>query len=159
MLRDRSCLKWLDMVNLPQVVMAFDYGVAHTGVALGHSYGNEARRLTTIHSTTRSARWQAITDLLKIWAPTALVVGLPLTQSGEEQLATRQARHFAQSLKRRYRLPVHLIDERYSSVMAQQNMREAGRSSRLYNHEEHAEAAMIILQTFWNCCDEIPSSA
>ena len=147
------------MVNPPQVVMAFDYGVVHTGVALGHSYSNEARALTTIHSTTRVDRWQAITALLEIWVPTALVVGLPLTESGEEQLATRQVRHFVQSLKRRYRLPVHLVDERYSSLMAQQNKREAGRASRLYCHEEHAEAAAIILQTFWNCFDEISSPA
>ncbi len=147
------------MVDSPQVVMAFDYGVMHTGVALGHSYGNEARGLTTIHSTTREERWQAITALLETWAPSALVVGLPLTQDGEEQLATRQARRFAQSLRRRYRLPVHLVDERYSSVMAQQNMKEAGRGSRLHVHEEHAEAAAIILQTFWNGIDEISAPA
>lgn len=91
---------------------------------------------------TKQARFEQIENLLKQWQPDLLVVGLPLTLDGEEQYASNHARRFAHQLNGRFGLPVELVDERESSVQAQQRMSK--------NEDEDAMAAAIILERYFD---------
>lgn len=133
------------MPTLHQTLLAFDYGVKKIGVALGNTLLKQAQPLGLIIKETRVARFTAISDLLHTWKPDALVVGLPLTLDGQEQLASTQARRFANQLQGRFGLPVYLVDERNSSLEAQ---------SYLGNHApDDAVAAAIILQRYFDGID------
>lgn len=122
-------------------ILAFDYGVRKLGVAMGNTLLRQAQPLEIIDTENKARRFSRIEALLRTWEPNLLVVGLPLTQAGEDQLATRQARRFANQLKERTGLDVMLVDERGSSLEAQQLTR---------NLPDDAVAAAIILQRYFD---------
>jgi len=79
-----------------------------------------------------------------------LVVGLPLTLEGGESDWTRAVRAFGERLARRTGLPVHWVDERLTSVEAEEAVRASGlpRSKREQKARIDRAAAMLILQRF-----------
>ena len=97
-------------------VLAFDFGLARTGAAVGNTLTRTARPLEIFPSRTNDEKWKAVTRLIHQWEPVALVVGVPLRTDGSEQEMTRRAQRFARQLGGRYGLPVFGVDERYSSV-------------------------------------------
>lgn len=122
-----------------QTLMGFDFGTKRIGVALGNTILLQARAVEIIKSEVRKVRFARIEALIKMWQPNELVVGLPLTQDDQEQLTTVQSRRFAQQLQGRFNLPVHLVDERDSSLQAQETVG---------NRPDDAFAAAIILQRY-----------
>ncbi|MFY9347183.1 MAG: Holliday junction resolvase RuvX [Orrella sp.] len=127
-----------------RTLLAFDYGVSRIGVALGNTILGHARPLEIINSPEKAKRFARIEELVVQWQPQAIVVGLPLTPDGGEQLASRQARRFANQLVGRLGLPVFLVDERNSSIEAQ---------AVVGNAPDDAVAAAIILQRYF---DDLP---
>jgi putative Holliday junction resolvase len=97
--------------------LAFDFGTRRVGVACGNSLLRQAQPLRSI-AAEGDARFAAIERLLAEWQPAALVVGLPLHPDGAEHDNTRRARRFARQLHGRFGLPVHEVDERYSTTEA-----------------------------------------
>ena len=53
------------------------------------------------------------------WRPTALVVGVPRHPDGAAHVNTERARRFGRELQARFGLPVHEVDERYTTTDAQ----------------------------------------
>lgn len=97
--------------------LAFDFGLKRTGVATGNSLLRSASPLTTI-AAEGDARFERITKLVAEWQPNALVVGVPYHPDGAPHDNTRRAQRFARQLHGRFRLPVHEVDERYSTTEA-----------------------------------------
>ena len=129
-----------------RIVLAFDYGTKRIGVALGNTVLRLARPLEIIDTDVKIRRFARIEELLVQWQPDWLVVGLPLTPTGGEQLTTRQSRRFANQLQGRYGLPVALVDERGSTLEAQEIVG---------NRADDAAAAAIILQRYF---ESLPSA-
>ncbi len=124
-----------------RTILAFDYGTKRIGVALGNVLISNARPLEIINTPEKTKRFARIEELIVQWQPDTLVVGLPLTESGGEQLASSQARRFANQINGRYGLPVTLVDERGSSMAAQEIVGNA---------PDDAVAAAIILQSYFD---------
>ena len=101
----------------PRSFLAFDFGIKRLGVATGNSLTRSAQPLTTVASQ-GDERFVAIARLIQEWRPSALVVGVPFHPDGAEHDNTRRARRFAHQLQGRFRLPVHEVDERYSTTEA-----------------------------------------
>jgi len=97
--------------------LAFDFGVKRVGVASGNTLMNQARPLRTI-AAEGDARFAAIAALLAEYQPDALVIGVPFHPDGAEHENTTRARRFGRQLHGRFRLPVHEVDERYTTVEA-----------------------------------------
>ena len=97
--------------------LAFDYGTRRVGVASGNTLLQRATPLKTI-GVDGDARFAAIAKLLAEWGPDALVVGVPFHPDGAEHENTLKARRFARQLHGRFRLPVHEVDERYTTTEA-----------------------------------------
>lgn len=117
--------------------LAFDFGTRRVGVASGNTLTRSATPLATI-AAVGDARFEAIARLIREWQPDALVVGVPRHPDGTPHENTLRAQRFARSLAGRFRLPVHEVDERYSTVEA------AARGAR----DLDAAAAAIILEQF-----------
>ncbi|MBP7667159.1 MAG: Holliday junction resolvase RuvX, partial [Burkholderiaceae bacterium] len=64
------------------------------------------------------ARFAPIAKLIAEWQPDALVVGIPVHPDGAPHDNTRRAQRFARQLHGRFGLPVHPVDERYSTTEA-----------------------------------------
>src|SRR5690625_3942288 len=132
-----------------EVAFGFDFGSRRIGVAVGNGITGQARALTTIAQTD----WPAIDRLIAQWHPQALIVGLPLSADGSDQPITRQARAFMAQLAQRCTLPVHAVDERYSTIEAADRLRAArargSRSKRLRKGDTDAVAAQVILESWF----------
>jgi putative Holliday junction resolvase len=117
--------------------LGFDFGTRRTGVATGNALTRSATPLTTI-AAEGDARFAAVGKLIAEWQPDALVVGVPYHPDGAPHDNTRRAQRFARQLHGRFRLPVHEVDERYSSTEAE----GAGAA------DVDAASAAIILEQF-----------
>ncbi len=129
-------------------VLAFDFGLKRTGVAAGELGIGVAHPLTVIRTESPDERFNQISQLLQQWQPTLLVVGLPLHPDGAEHELTRAARNFAAKLENRFKLPVFLADERYTSQLAEGELHEAGIHGKKNRDHLDAVAAQLILQGF-----------
>ena len=119
--------------------LAFDFGTRRVGVASGNTLLQRATPLKTI-SVDGDARFAAIAKLLAEWGPDALVVGVPFHPDGAEHENTVKARRFARQLHGRFRLPVHEVDERYTTTEA---LADGAGDRKL---DADAAAAAIILE-------------
>ena len=115
--------------------MAFDVGTRRTGVATGNTLTASATPLTSVQGD-GDTRWATVDPLIAEWRPDALVVGIPLHPDGRPHANTTRARRFAQELAARTSLPVHRVDERYTTVEA------VARGER----DRDAGAAAVILE-------------
>ena len=106
-------------------ILAFDFGLQRIGVAVGEPEIGTAHPLAGIAARTQPGRLTAIAQLVKEWKPVTLVVGRPLGEDGAPHEMTRRAERFARQLNGRFRLPVRLVDERYSSAEVESRMRAA----------------------------------
>jgi putative Holliday junction resolvase len=136
-----------------EVVLGFDFGTQRIGVAVGATMLRNARALTTISAAANAARFEAISRLITEWQPARLVVGLPLALDGSEHEMTARCRRFAQQLNGRFKLPVVLADERLSSAEAEGRLRADGRDLRRNKPAIDAEAAAVILQSYFDRTD------
>lgn len=107
-------------------VICFDFGLARIGIAVGETETGHAHPLDAIAEEANAARFTAIEKIFAEWKPATLVVGLPTHLDGSEHAMTVRCRRFANQLHGRYGLPVTLVDERLSSVEAEERLNEAG---------------------------------
>jgi len=122
----------------PQTLLAFDFGLKRTGVAAGNTLTRGAEPLKTI-AAEGDARFAPIGALIAEWQPAALVVGIPFHPDGAPHDNTRRAQRFARQLHGRFGLPVHEVDERWSTTAAL----EAGAK------DADAAAAAILLEQYF----------
>lgn len=123
-----------------QTLLAFDYGTRKIGVAIGNTLTRHARPLDIIMPGTRQRRFALIEELLRRWEPEMVVVGLPLAADGSDQYTTLQARRFANQLRGRFGVTVQMVDERGSSMEAQDILGT--------HAPDDAVAAAVILQRY-----------
>ena len=101
----------------PQSFLAFDFGTRRVGVAVGNTLTGSARPLAPV-TATGEAVFDAIGRLVAEWQPDALVVGVPTHPDGAAHENTRRAQRFARRLGGRFHLPVHEVDERWTTTEA-----------------------------------------
>jgi putative Holliday junction resolvase len=132
-------------------ILAIDLGEKRVGIAISDPTRTIARPLTTLpRRAGKRVPVQRILELCAEHEVSELVVGLPLALSGEDTDWTREVRAFAARLAARAGRPVHLIDERFSSVVAERAVRSIGlgRSAREERDRVDAGAAAVFLQAF-----------
>jgi putative Holliday junction resolvase len=121
----------------PSSYLSFDFSLQRVGVATGNGLTRTATPLTTLREE-GDARFAAIGKLIAQWRPDALVVGVPFHPDGAPHDNTDRARRFARRLAGRFGLPVHEVDERWTTTEA----RSLGAA------DADAAAAALILEQF-----------
>ena len=134
-------------------VLAFDYGLKRIGIAAGDTLTCTAAPRIAVAVGHRGPDWEAIAGEVRALAPALLVVGAPYNADGSEGKLTAAARRFATELERRFALPVHLVDERFSSLEASEALkarRASGeRRRRVRRADVDSAAAAVILGRFF----------
>ena len=127
-------------------VLALDVGDRRIGVAM--SEGLLAAPLTTIERRDEASDFQEILRLAREYGAEEIVVGMPLSLSGDAgPQATRVAR-FAESLAEKTSVPIVRVDERYSTVEAERLLRDSGVQPSREKARVDAAAAAVILQSY-----------
>ncbi len=123
-------------------ILGIDYGEKRIGLALADLEAG----IATPYLTLENKGWQEVyRELQKIMSQEDvenIVVGLPLSLSGEESAQTEEAKKFYEFLKNILPIPVALEDERLTSKQVD------SMSKKLRRVDRDAVAAMLILQTF-----------
>ncbi len=128
------------------VYLGFDFGYKRIGVAVGQRLTCTANPLPTLAAINGVPSWNSIEQLIKQWRPHALIVGLPTQINGKSLYVTKPAKRFADTLKKKFALPVHLVDERLSTIEARAQLFERGGWRKLKQAEVDSCAACIILE-------------
>src|SRR5215469_10581186 len=99
-------------------ILAVDYGSRRIGLAVSDELGVTAQGLPTLHRTNKRNDFDHLRRTIKTYGVGEIVVGLPLRMSGEAGTQADKVEEFAEALRGRFKLPVHLFDERLTSVEA-----------------------------------------
>jgi putative Holliday junction resolvase len=137
--------------DTPQVrrrILALDLGARRIGLAVSDPLGLTAQGLETLQRRNKAADLAHLERLIRDYDVGELVLGHPLRLSGEAGAQSEKAAAFAEQLRARFRLPVHLWDERLTSAQANRLLRETGMSIRRRAQAVDRMAAVLILQAF-----------
>lgn len=129
------------------LVMGFDFGMKHIGIATGQSITKTATPLITIRAVDGIPNWEEIAKLIEAWQPSVIIVGYPLNMDDSSQPLALCAKKFANRLQHKFKLPVHLVDERLSTWEAKQRL---GIHKEILSTKQlsmvNAEAATILIE-------------
>jgi putative Holliday junction resolvase len=128
--------------------IAFDYGVKSIGVAVGQVVTGTASPLAALKANDGIPDWHQIAKVFEEWQPNDLLVGLPLNMDGTEQEITQRAKKFANRLHGRFGLPVHIHDERLSTVDAKARLFELGGFKKLTKEKVDSVSACLIYESW-----------
>lgn len=132
-------------------IMGLDFGSKTVGVAISDELLITAQGVEIIRRKEENKLRQTcarIEELIKEYDVEEIVLGLPKNMNATEGVRAELTREFQDKLERRTGLPVHLWDERLTTVAADKIMMEAG--IRREHRREHVDriAAALILQGF-----------
>lgn len=151
--RLRDCEEYTFIVSSQQLIksgriLALDVGSRTIGLAVTDGLGITAQGLDTIRRKNKRTDLAALTRVIEQYGVSELVVGLPLRMSGAEGTQSGKIREFVAVLEKEFELPVHLMDERLTSVEANRVLRESEMSIKKRAGAVDRLAAVLILQSF-----------
>ena len=127
-------------------VLGLDVGSRRIGIAVSDPLGITAQGLDTLQRRNKRADLAALERVIRQYAIREIVVGLPLRMSGAEGTQSEKMQGFAEDLRKRFRLPVHLWDERLTSAEANRLLRQTELSIEKRAKAVDRMAAVLILQ-------------
>lgn len=127
-------------------VLGLDVGSRRIGVAISDPLGITAQGLETLQRRNKRHDLAALERVIREYGVREIVVGLPLRMSGAEGIQSEKMQGFAQELRKRFQLPVHLWDERLTSAEANRLLRETDLSIEKRAKAVDRMAAVLILQ-------------
>ena len=135
---------------MPETILAFDYGSRHIGVAVGQDVTASASPVGVVANGEGGVDHDRIRAIIREWHPTRLVVGMPTHADGSPGAITAAVEAFIGELAQ-HELPISTIDERYSSLEAEQalkNARRQGSRGRISKQDIDAAAAVFIAERY-----------
>ncbi|MFQ5638107.1 MAG: Holliday junction resolvase RuvX [bacterium] len=136
------------MSNQGNRVLGLDYGTKRIGIAISDPSCTIARGLPTLFSYNLPDTFKKIEEIIFEYNVREVVVGLPLTLKGTIHKAAMRTQSFAEELKKQLELPIHLWDERFTSVMAENSLKAMGVSPSKNRDKIDQISAVLILQSF-----------
>jgi putative Holliday junction resolvase len=132
----------------PGRILALDVGTKRIGLAVSDALGITAQGLETLQRKNKRSDFDHLQSIIQQYGVQEIVVGNPLRMSGEAGTQSAKMAAFADELRRRFSLPVHLWDERLTSAEANRLLRETEMSIRRRGEVVDRMAATLILQSF-----------
>jgi putative Holliday junction resolvase len=136
----------------PYVVLAFDFGLKRIGLAAGDTLTRSAAPLPAICASSGGPDWSSIERSLRSLHPRRLVVGAPYNADGTPGKLAPAAQRFATELGKRFGLPVNMVDERWSSLEANDVLkaqRASGERRRRIRREDIDSASAAVILQRW----------
>ena len=138
------------MPDMPETVLAFDFGRRRIGVAVGQQVTGSASPLGVVRNGKEGPDWERVEQLIGEWRPARIIVGMPLHADGTRSDITELVDGFIEQIGR-FGLQIETVDERYSSLEAE-SMLKSGRATGLHgriNKEMIDTAAAVLIAERW----------
>ena len=126
--------------------MALDLGSQYIGIALSDTLGMIARPLKVIRRTSRVNDYKIYNQLVVEYNVQAIIVGLPFNMDGSEGRQAKWVRDYIQEFTQTTTIPITLWDERLTTEMASEILRDNNKQPTKANID--AVAAAVILQSY-----------
>jgi putative holliday junction resolvase len=136
------------MAPMMERVFALDVGTKTIGIAVSDPLGITAQPVDTIRRTKLEADLQALRDLVAVYDASRLVVGYPRNMDGSAGAQAQYVDRFVAALQAAIDLPVELVDERLTTRMASQAMKDLNVKAKRRKEIIDQQAAVVILQTW-----------
>lgn len=128
--------------------MGIDFGMARIGIALSDDTKFLASPFETYKRKNEQDDLQHIINIIQEKKVDEIVCGLPYNMQGEEQEIAQKTREFISKLLNVHSIKVEFVDERLSSLMAEEMLKETERDWKKRKEKLDAVAASIILQDY-----------
>ena len=129
-------------------VLGLDVGSRRIGIAISDPLGLTAQGLPTLQRQNKRLDFEYLGKVIKDYQVSEIVVGYPLRLSGMEGIQSDKMQLFAEELRKKFGLPVHLWDERLTSSQANRILRETDLSIKKRGQAVDRMAAVLILQNW-----------
>ncbi|MDY4953766.1 MAG: Holliday junction resolvase RuvX [Candidatus Onthomonas sp.] len=129
-------------------IMAVDYGDAHTGVAISDPTGMLAGWTTTIDSRKQDVVVEQLKEIIAQRGVDEIVLGYPKNMNDTKGERVLKSEALAARLEEETGLPIHLWDERLTTVDAHRILSENGRRGKKRKQRVDAVAATLILEGY-----------
>jgi putative Holliday junction resolvase len=129
-------------------ILGLDVGSRTIGMAVSDPLGITAQGLQTLRRQNKRVDLERLRKVIDDYAVAEIVVGYPLRMSGVEGSQAVKMQEFAEQLRQRFKLPVHLWDERLTSAEANRLLRQSDMSIKRRAEVVDRMAAVLILQSW-----------
>ena len=134
--------------TVPGRILAIDFGLKRMGVAVSDPLGVTAQSLPTLERRGRDEDVRRIEALVAEYSAVRVVLGNPLSQSGDETEMSRRVTAFARRLRRRLSCSIELWDERLTSVEANRVLHASGIGIEKRRRAADRVAVTLLLQSY-----------
>lgn len=131
-------------------IISIDYGEKRIGLAITDPLNMFAYPLTTINNDT--LLWHNLTRIINEYKVVKVIIGYPLKESGAVSRLSESVLKFKEELAKKFNLVVELVDERYSSQIAQQRIIHSVQSRKKRKDKSLLDknAASVLLEDYLN---------
>jgi putative holliday junction resolvase len=129
-------------------VLGMDVGARRIGLAVSDPLGITAQGIETLERRNKRTDFAILERVIRRYEVGEIVVGYPLRMSGSTGNQSEKMAAFAEELRRKFALPVHLWDERLTTAEAHRILDQTGMSTRRRGEVVDQMAAVLILQSF-----------
>ena len=129
-------------------ILAVDWGRVMLGLAVSDDLGVTAQGLVSLPRTGEARDVEVIGAYIQRLGVESIVVGLPKNLDGSLGPSAEAAQSFARALHERLHVPVHLWDERLTSLAAERALIGTGMRRKARRRVVDQVAAMMILQGY-----------
>jgi putative Holliday junction resolvase len=132
----------------PRIVMAFDFGIKHIGIAIGQEITKTASTFYSIRALEGQPDWNELDDIIHEWKPDLIVVGDPYNMDGSRSKIQDMSDRFSDALYKRYQIQLEKTDERLSSREANERLQNLDIGTKSSSNK-HSISAQVILEDWF----------
>ena len=139
---------FIENLNTAQTLLGLDFGDKTIGIAVSDKSLTIASPIKTIRRKSVSKDLIELFDLIEVYNVGGLIVGLPLSLNGKENIRTEKVRKFVNAIELQKNIKIMLYDERFSSDVIFKELRKNHNSISKIKKKLDQQAAAYILQGF-----------
>ena len=139
---------FIENLNTAQTLLGLDFGDKTIGIAVSDKSLTIASPIKTIRRKSISKDLIELFDLIEVYNVGGLIVGLPLSLNGKENIRTEKVRKFVNAIELKKNIKIMLYDERFSSDVIFKELRKNHNSISKIKKKLDQQAAAYILQGF-----------
>ena len=139
---------FIENLNTAQTLLGLDFGDKTIGIAVSDKSHTIATPIKTIRRKGISKDLIELFDLIEVYNVGGLIVGLPLSLNGKENIRTEKVRKFVKAIELQKNIKIMLYDERFSSDVIFKELRKNHNSISKIKKKLDQQAAAYILQGF-----------
>ena len=139
---------FIENLNTAQTLLGLDFGDKTIGIAVSDKSLTIATPIKTIRRKGISKDLIELFDLIEAYNVGGLIIGLPLSLNGKENIRTEKVRKFVKVIELQKNIKIMLYDERFSSDVIFKELRKNHNSILKIKKKIDQQAAAYILQGF-----------